>query len=367
MEEQPVIIHSNQHFALNKQMPKVTVIMPVYNGERYLDEAINSILSQSFTDFEFVIVDDGSDDRSWEIMQSFNDSRIRLERNEINMGLIAALNKGIKLAKGEYIARMDCDDVSLPDRLKMQVMFLDTNQDIGMVGTDFEMIASDGTAWSPPKLFNVSTEPDFIEWGLYFNCYVCHPSVMVRKTVYSYLGGYRDEFIHAEDYDFFLRAVSYTKIANLPYIMCKLRKHERNVSTIYGDIQQKNADIAVQQALYRTLGKNISIDVVRVFRNSSIIPDLEHAINVANLISDLCNSLTKNKNTSFSDRIRIRNDAIRKIYDIYANYTKKNIPFLMTIVRLSFKVNIVQSLLILHSILANRFRRSLEGFTAIAL
>jgi glycosyltransferase involved in cell wall biosynthesis len=137
--------------------------MPVYNGERYLDEAINSILSQSFTNFEFVIVDDGSDDRSWEIMQSFNDSRIRFERNERNMGLIAALNRGIKLAKGEYIARMDCDDVSLPARLKMQVMFLDTNQDIGMVGTDFEMIASDGTPWNPPKFFNVSTEPDFIE------------------------------------------------------------------------------------------------------------------------------------------------------------------------------------------------------------
>lgn len=348
-------------------MPKVTVIMPVYNGERYLDEAINSILSQSFTDFEFVIIDDGSDDRSWKIMQSIRDSRIRLERNEKNMGLIATLNRGIKLAKGEYIARMDCDDVSLPNRLKIQVMFLDTNQDIGMVGTDFTMITSDGTPWNPPKLFNVSTEPNLVEWGLYFNCHVCHPSIMVRKTVYSHLGGYRDEFIHAEDYDFFLRAVSYTKISNLQQVMYKLRKHERNVSTIYGDIQQKNADLAVQQALYRTLGVSISIDVVRGFRNSSFIFDLEHAINVANLISDLCNSLTKNKNTSFSDRIKIRNDAIKKIYDIYANYTKKNVFFLMTIVRVSFKVNIVQSLLMLHSILFNRFRRSLDGFTAIAL
>jgi glycosyltransferase involved in cell wall biosynthesis len=352
---------------MNTHKPKVSVIMPVYNGENYLHEAITSILSQSFTDFEFVIIDDGSDDRSWEIMQSIHDSRIRLERNEINMGLIATLNRGIKLAKGEYIARMDCDDVSLPTRLKMQAMFLDTNQDIGMVGTDFEMIASDGTPWNPPKFFDVPTEPNFVEWNLYFSCCVCHASIMVRKTVYSGLGGYKDDFIHAEDYDLFLRAVSCTKIANLPDVMYKVRKHRGNVSEMYKKKQKDNADIAVQQALYRTIGKNISIDIVRVFRNSSIILDLEHAINVANLISDLCNSLIKNKNTSFSDRIRIRNDAIRKIYDIYANYTKKNIPFLMTIVRLSFKVNIVQSLLILHSILANRFRRSLEGFTAIAL
>jgi glycosyltransferase involved in cell wall biosynthesis len=347
--------------------PKVSIIMPVYNGESYLHEAITSILSQSFTDFEFFMIDDGSDDRSWEIMRSFDDPRIRLERNEKNMGLIATLNRGIKLAKGKYIARMDSDDVSLPDRLKMQVHFLDKNPDIGVVGTDYSMIGSDGTPWNPSKFFNVSTEPDLVEWELYFNCYVCHPSIMVRKTVYTHLSGYRDEFIHAEDYDFFLRAVSYTKISNLPHVMYKLRKHESNVTTIYGDIQQKNADIAVQQALYRTLGTSISLDIVRGFRNSSLIIDLEDAITVANLVTDLCNSLIKSKNISFFNRVKVRNDAIRKIYDVYANYTKKNIFFLMTIVRLSFKVNILQSLLILQSILVNRFRRSLDGSAAIAL
>lgn len=346
---------------------KVSIIMPVYNGESYLHEAITSILSQSFTDFEFVMIDDGSDDRSWEVMQSFEDPRIRLERNEINMGLIATLNRGIKLAKGDFIARMDCDDVSLPDRLKMQVDFLDKNPDIGMVGTDYSMIASDGTPWNPPKSFDVPTESDLIEWKLYFSCCVCHASMMVRKTVYSHLGGYQNDFVHAEDYDLFLRAVSSTKIASLPDVMYKVRKHQGNVSEMYKKKQKYSADIAVQQALYRTLGTSISLDIVRGFRNSSLIIDLEDAITVANLVTDLCNSLIKSKNISFFNRVKIRNDAIRKIYDIYANYTKKSIFFLMTIVKLSFKVNILQSLLILQSILVNRFRRLLDGSTAMVL
>ena len=348
--------------------PEVTVLMSVYNGERFLVECIDSIVNQTFTNFEFIIINDGSTDGTGAILERYAqvDDRMYIHHQE-NLGLIASLNKGCRLARGKYIARMDSDDVSLPDRLKMQVHFLDKNPDIGVVGTDFNMIASDGTVWNPPKFFDVPTEPNFVKWKLYFSCCVCHPSIMVRKTVYSHLSGYRDEFIHAEDYDFFLRAVSYTKISNLPHVLYKLRKHESNVTTIYGDIQQKNADIAVQQALYRTRGTSISLDIVKGFRNSSLIIDLEDAITVANLVADLCNSLIKSKNISFFNRVKVRNDAIRKIYDIYANYRKKNIFFLMTIVRLSFKVNILQSLLILQSILVNRFRRSLDGSAAIAL
>jgi glycosyltransferase involved in cell wall biosynthesis len=111
----------------NNDYVKISILMPVYNGEKYLREAIDSILNQTFTDFEFLIVDDGSTDNSVEIINSYQNSRINLVKNDKNEGLVYTLNRGLSLAKGEYIARMDCDDISLPERLKKQIDFLDSN------------------------------------------------------------------------------------------------------------------------------------------------------------------------------------------------------------------------------------------------
>ncbi len=115
--------------------PKVTVLMPVYNAEKYLKTAIESILKQTFSDFELLIINDGSTDGSEEIIRSFNDKRIRLFNNEQNLGIIKTLNKGLNLAKGEYIIRMDADDISLPDRLELQVKYMEENPGIGISGT----------------------------------------------------------------------------------------------------------------------------------------------------------------------------------------------------------------------------------------
>ena len=115
--------------------PKVTVLMPVYNAEKYLIEAIRSILTQSFMDYELLIINDGSTDDSLKIIKSFSDKRIRLVQNERNIGQANSLNKGIKLARGEYIVRMDADDISLSERIKKQVKFMDANPEIGISGT----------------------------------------------------------------------------------------------------------------------------------------------------------------------------------------------------------------------------------------
>ena len=115
--------------------PMVTVLMAVYNGEKFLKEAMESILTQTFTDFEFLIINDGSTDNSVKIIEEFNDPRIRLIHNEKNLKLIASLNKGISLAKGKYIARMDCDDISMPYRLEKEVDFLENSLEYGLVGT----------------------------------------------------------------------------------------------------------------------------------------------------------------------------------------------------------------------------------------
>ena len=135
--------------------PKISVLMSVFNGERYLIKAIDSILNQTFKDFEFIIIDDGSMDSSNAIIRSFDDPRVRLIENEKNIGLTKSLKKGIDLCRGEYIARMDGDDISLPERLKKQVEFMDHNRGVGISGTWKRSIGLKSNKSS--EIFSVST------------------------------------------------------------------------------------------------------------------------------------------------------------------------------------------------------------------
>jgi glycosyltransferase involved in cell wall biosynthesis len=150
----------------NIQKSRITVLMPVYNGEKYLREAIDSIFNQTFTDFEFLIVDDGSTDNSVEIINSYQNSRINLVKNDKNEGLVYTLNRGLSLAKGEYIARMDCDDISLPERLKKQIDFLDSNSEIAVVGTWIKVI---NEKEEPQTTWQYPLKPLEIQWNLYFS------------------------------------------------------------------------------------------------------------------------------------------------------------------------------------------------------
>jgi len=144
-------------------MSQVTIIMPVYNGEVYLREAIDSILDQTLTDFEFLILNDGSSDHSVDIVRSYDDPRIRLVENEANLGVVQTLNRGLDLANGTFIARMDCDDRSLRDRLARQVAFLDDHPEVGICGTWMEAIgARAGYIWRYP------TDPERIRCSLLF-------------------------------------------------------------------------------------------------------------------------------------------------------------------------------------------------------
>jgi glycosyltransferase involved in cell wall biosynthesis len=182
-------------------MPKITVLMPVYNGAKYLKEAIDSVLSQTFRDFEFLIIDDGSTDSSVEIIKSYNDQRIRLEQNDKNFGLIYSLNKGIDLTKNKYIARMDADDISLPDRLKIQFEFMESHFDIAVSGVYTITIGK--VNGHTNKFF---TEPEDIKANLLFNTSLEHPSVIIRKEILQkYNLFYNENFKHSEDFDLWER------------------------------------------------------------------------------------------------------------------------------------------------------------------
>jgi glycosyltransferase involved in cell wall biosynthesis len=184
--------------------PKITVLMPVFNGERFVREAVESIRSQTFSDFEFLIIDDGSTDSSLEIIATYNDPRIRLVTNGENLGVTATLNRGIDLAVGEYIARMDCDDVSLPTRLAEEVAYLDRNPDCAMVAVMVAMIdevGNDCVAWLDDR--STSTYKAMCRFLPRANC-IAHPGIMIRKSI---LSRYRYNKLQrvAQDYDLWLR------------------------------------------------------------------------------------------------------------------------------------------------------------------
>lgn len=193
--------------------PKVSVVMSVFDGERYLREAVESILGQTFTDFEFIVIDDGSTDSTWEILGSYDDSRIRLMRNQGNIGLTKSLNKGVALARGGYIARMDADDVALPQRLEMQVAFLEDHSEIGILGSWCRMLNANGEDLG---LYEMPTDDLRIRWVSLLTNPFAHPTVVLRRALLGKDGPWYDEALEtAQDYDLWLRVLECTTGANL--------------------------------------------------------------------------------------------------------------------------------------------------------
>lgn len=217
--------------------PIVTVLMPVYNGERYLDEAIKSILTQTFTDFEFLIIDDNSTDRTHDIIKSYSDSRIRLTKNDQKIGLVESLNKGILLANGEYVARMDADDISTQNRLEKQVKFLDNHPEVGICGS---WIKTYGEGIN--RVIRYPITDGGIRCKLFFFNPFAHPSVIMRKNVLLELFEiYCNDQCYGEDYEMWTRLRT-TKFANIPHVLLFYRIHTHAVSLIHNQKQQQNTD-----------------------------------------------------------------------------------------------------------------------------
>lgn len=222
---------------MSKAAPKVTVLMPVYNAAAFLPDAVESILGQSLTDFEFLIVEDGSTDASFELLQNYRDPRIRLVPNGANLGLIASLNRGLDLARGEYVARMDADDISLPERLERQVSFLDAHREVALCGSWVDAFeGADSTLWAVP-----STDAE-IKANLLFESVVYHPTVMMRRTLVADPSlRYDPAYPHAEDYEFWCRLASSCQFANITAVLLRYRLHQESVSQRNRELQARSA------------------------------------------------------------------------------------------------------------------------------
>ncbi|MCB2045565.1 MAG: glycosyltransferase [Novosphingobium sp.] len=225
--------------------PAISVAMSVYNGERFLADAIRSILAQSFGDFEFLILDDGSTDSSRSIIAGFaaSDSRIRPIIRE-NRGLIASLNQLLEEARAPLIARMDADDISHPERFSRQISFLAGHPDHGVLGTWSQDMDEFGNEYLAPGHEHPTTHEGVLRALDNDQQVLCHPAVMMRRDIVRSIGGYHAAFRHCEDLDLWLRLASVTRIANIPERLIRYRHYAAQVSSRHAVEQQIGAAIA---------------------------------------------------------------------------------------------------------------------------
>ena len=236
--------------------PKISVILPVFNAQIYLRESIESILSQSFTNFELIIINDGSTDQSLEIIQSYTDERIKLI-NQANAGLPISLNRAIAIAQGQYLARQDADDISLPSRLAEQAAYLDEHPACALLGSWANILLDNSP--TDRALQHPHLNGDIALKLLFFNCFV-HSSVMIRKCALEKSGLYPEERnkFPPEDYDLWLRISKSFEVANIPKALLQYRELPNSISRTKLQIMQERAELMSLNAIKDILGSTFA-------------------------------------------------------------------------------------------------------------
>jgi glycosyltransferase involved in cell wall biosynthesis len=284
---------------------KISVVLAVYNGASYLKEAIDSILSQTFRSFEFTIIDDGSTDDTAEILSAYNDPRVVLVHNEVNKGLIHSLNQGLSLSKGKYIARMDADDIALPQRLQVQYDFMESHPEIGICGSIIEAFYAN----SQKRMVVQFPESDrAIRAYTYFQAPFCHPAVMLRSEIMTkYNLVYPKAFYRAEDYALWIDMLKYTKGYNIQTVLLRYRKHEGSETSLSANNSERKDNI-INPIQYRYLQQNgINMDIEDIFpfscfvnRSDSISLTTETQRKLDRILEDFFFQLSQKQQTSVS-------------------------------------------------------------------
>lgn len=278
-------------------MPKISVVMPVYNGEKYLREAIDSILNQTFTDFEFIIINDCSTDGTEEIIKSYDDSRIVCIKNEKNMGVADSLNKGLDMVTGEYIARMDADDISFPKRFEKQVKYMDRHKDIAVCGSAIEYLDTINDKKNPYTIMNKNE----IKVNMLFGPYIPHPTVMMRRSIIdSEHYRYDNNYDKVEDFELWTRVLLKYDVCNIKPVLLKYRIHIGQVTRNYSD-EKKQLLLKIKRNFLLNIGINtITSKELEAF-NDYFIEQFDYNEQIQDLISVLNKIVKKNKEIHFFD------------------------------------------------------------------
>lgn len=254
-------------------MPKVSVMMPAYNVEKYIGEAIESILNQTFQDYELIIIDDGSTDSTYNIMEEYRrkHEKIRIFKNKENKGLSFTRNRLLSLAKGDYLAILDSDDIAFPYRIEKQVNFLDKNPPVGLLGGAVEYFNDINNSTKISKRLKGS---DKIACRLLFQNVFGQSTVMFRKEFADLK--YREEYPPAEDYDLWVRMSWQTQTDNLADVMIRYRTHQNNISTIKREERLENVRAIYKMQLERMtiIPKKRELDIHELIADNSMVKSI---------------------------------------------------------------------------------------------
>jgi len=313
---------------MSASTPLVSVLMPVYNAAPYIAEAVRSILEQTFTDFELLIFNDGSTDASGDIIRSIKDDRIILFDNKVNSGYVAHLNEGLRIAKGVYIARMDADDIALPERFAKQVALLNDEPTIGLCGTRYQMFGA------RDEVVHLPVEDKQLRAFMLIYSPMGHPTVMFRKSVVERYGlTYDESFMPAEDYKLWYDFSKVSKLRNLPDVLLQYRVHPHQISS-YQSEKQRVHSATVQMMQLRDKGFNLALEEQKLY--SRIVDQcgyLDTAKDFDAVLNLMLKIILMNRRLQVYDEnvfIGIFNTAWRRFVDRITNFTPAHIyPILL--------------------------------------
>lgn len=315
--------------------PHISVLMPVYNCELYVEVAIQSILNQTFKNFELIIIDDASKDKTAAIVRSFVDPRIVFIDKSVNTGYTASLNCGLEKAKGKYIARMDGDDISVPERLERQFQFLEANPDFVLCGTWVQII-------STKQIIKHPSEHEDIKSALLTYCPIAHPSVLFRTSFFrNHKLKYDLDMEPAEDYDLWTKLVMMGKMANIPSVLLYYRIHNSQVSNVEMIKQNKNAELCRIRMLDYLISKNTAEDellkkMLCGLTNIETFVDLEKVLLYLDELN-ICNDTKKvYKQDTFEFYIDVKRKSIIRNYFLLRD--KYNLRLLFTFLKFDFNI-----------------------------
>ena len=322
------------------RVPKVTILMTVYNGEGYLRECVDSVLGQTFKDFEFLIIDDRSSDNSRDIINSYKDKRIHLIKNDVNLGQVKSLNIGLDNARGEYIARMDQDDMMMENRLERQVGFLDRKKDISVVGTWGEVIDEEGKVFTRTRL--PLRNEEMIGTVLFCGYFLMHPSVMFRKDDVMQAGKYNESIVFSEDYDLWMMLLlNRRKLANIPEYLIRFRYHNKSSSRQFPGKQVDNVRVSTSNFIKTVTGNRDNPDIealCNILINAGLMngkfwsqdlskPDLKKAAESMEIVlKKTIDYFGLNKKESYSMKKIFCNRILNFTYEACGREKKKTLP-----------------------------------------
>ena len=298
-------------------MPKISVIMPVYNAEKYIREAIESILNQTFEDFEFIIINDGSTDFTKSIIESYKDSRIKIINHEINQGVYISRNEGLKIARGEFIANFDSDDISMKNRLEKQLSFTMKYPDIAVIGSWMEMT---DMKFSKTYILKYNCDPAIIKWDQILKNQISNPASFFRKKIIDKVGYYKKKYKYAGDYDFWSRISRKYKMSNISKVLVRQRIHDESITgTLRTHKIQTHLTLEV---IFNNINYYINLNKkdFKIFVNAvkrARISNFKDFIKVRKIYKDLFNSYIKKENLDKRD--------IKKLFPNYKR--KRNFMF----------------------------------------